>query len=210
VPKMTTLIVRHPSLTKEAFEQHHREIHAPLFAANPAAQKHVKRYVLSYPTRLQPPGLARTPCDAIVEFWFDGVAGMMATFTHPHYLSPRCAPMSRFMDMERSSFIVTRETVVIQHDPDLPVSDAHDTDRRLTAGQHRHDIGLEHGPPVSQFAIDDGAWMMDSRCVDDNIEPSSLLGRLCDEGLQLVVVVQIECPDACVAAPVGNQTRTYR
>jgi hypothetical protein len=33
VLKMTTLIVRHPSLTKEAFEQHHREIHAPLFAA---------------------------------------------------------------------------------------------------------------------------------------------------------------------------------
>jgi hypothetical protein len=31
---MITLIVRHPSLTKEAFEKHHREIHAPLFAAN--------------------------------------------------------------------------------------------------------------------------------------------------------------------------------
>jgi hypothetical protein len=82
VLKMTTLIVRPPSLTKEAFEKHHREIHAPLFAANPTAQKHVKRYVLSYPTRLQPPGLARTPCDAIVEFWFDSVAGMMATFAH--------------------------------------------------------------------------------------------------------------------------------
>lgn len=81
--KMITLIVRHPSLTKEAFEKHHREIHAPLFAANPAAQTHVKRYVLSYPTSLQPPGLPHTPCDAIVELWFDGVAGMMATFAHP-------------------------------------------------------------------------------------------------------------------------------
>ncbi len=121
--KMTALIVRHPSLTKAAFERHHRDVHAPLFAANPAAQKQVKRYVLSYPTKLQPPGLARTPCDAIVEFWFDGVAGMMATFAHPHYLTKVRADEHRFMDVERSSFIVTRETVMIQDDPDLPISD---------------------------------------------------------------------------------------
>lgn len=121
--KMTTLIVRHPSLSSEAFAKHHREVHAPLFAANPAARRHVKRYVLSYPTKLQPPGLAHTQCDAIVEFWFDNMAGMMATFAHPHYLTKVRPDEHRFMDMDRSSFIVTRETVVIQHDADLPVSD---------------------------------------------------------------------------------------
>ena len=117
--KMTALIVRLSSLTKQAFEKHHRDVHAPQFAANRAAQKHVKRYVLSYPTEVQPPGLARTPCDAIVEFWFDGVAAMMATFVHPHYLPKLRPDEHRFMDMERSSFIVTRENVVIQHDPDF-------------------------------------------------------------------------------------------
>jgi hypothetical protein len=31
--------------------------------------------------------------------------------------------------------------------------------------------------------------MVDSRSVDDDIEPSRLLGGFCDEGLQRVVVV---------------------
>lgn len=121
--KMTTLLIRHPRLTSEAFERHHREIHAPLFAANPAARKHVKRYVLSYPTKLQPPGLPKVECDAIVEFWFDSVAGMVATFSHPHYLTKVRPDEHRFMDMERSSLIVTHETIVIQNDPTIPVGD---------------------------------------------------------------------------------------
>ena len=83
----------------------------------------MKRYVLSYPTTFQPPGLPHASCDAIVEFWFDSVAGMIATFAHPHYISKVRPDERRFMDMERSSFILTHETVVIQRDATLPISD---------------------------------------------------------------------------------------
>src|SRR5712692_5982958 len=51
--------------------------------------------------------------------------------------------------------------------------------------------------------------MVHSRGVDDDIKPSRLLGGLRDEGLQCVVVVQIECADGCPSAPVFDRPRHF-
>ncbi len=112
--KFTILLRRHPSMTHEAFVDHHRKRHAPLFSALPEVRQHVRRYVQCHTVPASLPGLPPVAFDGITELWFDDLSGLEAVFTSEGYMRTIRPDEAQFLDLHGCAFIVSTETVVIQ------------------------------------------------------------------------------------------------
>ncbi len=111
--KFTILLRRHPSMSHEAFVDHHRNDHAPLFCALPQVREHVRRYVQSHTRPLPLPGLPDAGFDGITEIWTDDVAGLEAVFTSAEYMATIRPDEARFLDLPACAFLLSTETVMI-------------------------------------------------------------------------------------------------
>lgn len=111
--KFTILLRRHPSISHDAFVDHHRHTHAPLFQALPAVRQHVRRYVQSHALPLPMPGLPDAGFDGITEIWADDVDGLRTVFTSDEYMASVRPDEARFLDLHACAFLLSTETVVI-------------------------------------------------------------------------------------------------
>ena len=111
--KFTILLRRAPSMTREEFVAHHRDRHAPLFAALPEVRQHVRRYVQCHTVPATLPGLPPVTFDGISEIWFDDLAGLEAVFGCENYMTTIRPDEARFLDLHACEFVLTTETVVI-------------------------------------------------------------------------------------------------
>jgi uncharacterized protein (TIGR02118 family) len=111
--KFTAFMKRHPGMSQEEFVAYHRDQHGPLFKSLPASQKHVRRYVQSHPAREQIPGLTPSSFDGLTEIWFDDIAGFEAVFTDAEYMRTIRPDEQKFLDLETSQVMLTREHVVM-------------------------------------------------------------------------------------------------
>ncbi len=111
--KFTILLRRHPSMSREAFADYHRQTHAPLFCALPSVRAHVRRYVQSHALPLPMPSLPDAGFDGITEIWTDDVAGLEAVFTSDEYVARIRPDEARFLDLHGCAFLLSTETAMI-------------------------------------------------------------------------------------------------
>ena len=110
--KFTILLVRKPSLSREAFIDHHRNTHAALFMSVPAVRETVRRYVQQHTIDTSLPGMPPAIYDGITELWFDDVAALARCFSDPVYLEKIRPDEESFLDLYACSFVVSTENVV--------------------------------------------------------------------------------------------------
>ena len=111
--KMTILLRRKQGTTHDEFVQHHREVHAPLFAALPEVKQHVRRYVQCHSSGGPLPGLPDNKIDGSTELWFDDAAGLAGVFASPNYLATIRPDEEKFLDLVACGFLVGLETEII-------------------------------------------------------------------------------------------------
>ena len=110
--KFTILLTRKPTLTRDEFVDHHRNVHADLFMSVSAVQANVRRYVQQHALPVELPGLPPVKYDGITELWFDDADGIARVFTDPVYLERIRPDEASFLDLERCDFIVSAENPV--------------------------------------------------------------------------------------------------
>ena len=111
--KFTILLRRKPGMSHEAFVQHHRAVHAPLFMSVAAVQQQVRRYVQQHALPVELPGLPPAKYDGITELWFDDVTAIGAVFGDAEYLRRIRPDEESFLDLHGCDFIVSEETPVL-------------------------------------------------------------------------------------------------
>ena len=110
--KLIVAIKRKPGMSQEAFLQHWRTNHAELVSTNPASRKYIRKYVQCHTTPenyLQ----GEAAYDGTAEIWFDSIEDKDRFFNDPDYLAHIQPDESRFADMSRTVFFVTKEFPVI-------------------------------------------------------------------------------------------------
>jgi NAD binding domain of 6-phosphogluconate dehydrogenase/EthD domain len=65
--KLSILMVRRSDLTYEQYIEHWRDVHGPLFAAQPASKQYVRKYIKNHVTGDTLPGTTATKFDGIAE-----------------------------------------------------------------------------------------------------------------------------------------------
>jgi uncharacterized protein (TIGR02118 family) len=111
--KLSILMVRRTELTYEQFMQHWREIHGPLFAAQPETKQYVRRYIQDHVTGNTLPGATVSDYDGIAEIWFDDITRARAFFESDGYIQNIIPDEEAFMDRKHCAFIWTTEHFVI-------------------------------------------------------------------------------------------------
>jgi uncharacterized protein (TIGR02118 family) len=111
--KLSILMVRRNNLTCEQFIQHWREIHGPLFAAQPESKQYVRRYIQDHVTGDALPGATVSNFDGIAEIWFDDISGAKAFFESDGYKQNIIPDEEAFMDRKRCEFLYTDEHIFI-------------------------------------------------------------------------------------------------
>jgi len=109
--KMIIMFKRREGMTREAFMDYRRDVHAPLLLAIPEA-RHIRKFVVSYP--ISAPQYAEEGYDAIVEAWFDSLADMDALFFSDNFLQKVDPDHLNFIDMTSITRFVSTEIVVIE------------------------------------------------------------------------------------------------
>lgn len=115
---MIALIVaakRRADLTREEFEDHWLNRHAPLVLSVPEFAKYLKRYVL-HPYGKEGEGQSlvlggASEYDGVGELWFDSHAAMIAAFNEPRYLEIIRPDEDRFLDRDACLSFVTTPTI---------------------------------------------------------------------------------------------------
>lgn len=113
---MITLIVaakRKAGMSREEFEDHWLNRHAPLVLSVPEFARHLKRYAL-YPLADdgEAPGLGSLPgYDGVGQLWFESVDKMMEAFSEPKYLELIRPDEEMFLDRDACLTFVTQEHV---------------------------------------------------------------------------------------------------
>lgn len=111
--KMTIVLRRHPSLTRDDFVAYHRGHHAALFSALPESILHVRRYVQVHAQHEELPGLPMLKADGLTEIWFDDLAGLAALFTSPAYLETIRPDEEKFLDLAACQIFIGNENEVM-------------------------------------------------------------------------------------------------
>jgi uncharacterized protein (TIGR02118 family) len=111
--KLSILMMRRNNLTCEQFIQHWREIHRPLFAAQPESKQYVRRYIQDHVTGDALPGATVSNFDGIAEIWFDDISGAKAFFESDGYKQNIIPDEEAFMDRKRCEFLYTDEHIFI-------------------------------------------------------------------------------------------------
>ncbi len=112
--KFTILLVRKPSLSQEAFVEHHKAVHAPLFMSIPVVKETVRRYVQQHAIPVDLPGLPPVKYDGITELWFDDTEALARCFSDPQYMTHIRPDEQSFLDLHACDFVVSTQT-------DIPV-----------------------------------------------------------------------------------------
>ena len=102
--KFMVFIVRHPSITPDAFERYFRDIHGPLAEALPGLVDYRQNLVRR--DEQTSPGFA--VCDAVAELWFEDRATLDQVWDTPEGLAA-IADNPLFMDVSRSHWTVVEE-----------------------------------------------------------------------------------------------------
>lgn len=108
--KFAYLVHRLDGMTREAFIEHHRVNHAPLFKSIPEA-RHVRRYVISHPVAA--PGYPEPNFDALTEIWFDSWEDHDAYFKSENYRTKVQPDEGTFVNLDSYEVMVTEERIVI-------------------------------------------------------------------------------------------------
>jgi uncharacterized protein (TIGR02118 family) len=106
--KSTEFVMRKPGMDPAAFHKYWTEVHGPL--ATKIAQ--MRRYVQSH---VRPSAYrdGRTPfLDGVAQVWFDDTDAMRESAKTSEYAAVR-ADEPNFIDVQRLSFIITRERTII-------------------------------------------------------------------------------------------------
>lgn len=110
--KLIVAIKKKEGMSHEAFQQHWRTTHADLVRSSSASRKYIRKYIQCHTV---PEGYAQgeVAYDGTAEIWFDSIEDKDKFFNDPDYLANIQPDESRFADMTRTVFFVTREHPVI-------------------------------------------------------------------------------------------------
>ena len=111
--KLSILMVRRSDISYEDFIHHWREVHAPLFAAQPESRKYVRRYSQDHRTGDVLPGTIASNFDGIAEIWFDDISAAKAFFASDGYQRNVIPDEEAFMDRKRCELLYTHEYPVM-------------------------------------------------------------------------------------------------
>ena len=106
--KNVEFVHRKPGMDVDAFQAYWRGTHGPI-AARIAT---IRRYVQSHARRSAYEGGRAPACDGFAITWWDDVNGMRASAASAEYARTR-ADEPNFLDVDRLSFIITREHVIV-------------------------------------------------------------------------------------------------
>lgn len=109
--KFVYMINRVKNMSIEAFVDHHRNSHAPLFTSIPEAKQYIKKYVVSHPVAA--PNYPAPSYDGLTEIWFDSWADHNAFFTSDNYITKVKPDEPTFIDFGSVGIMVTDEKIVI-------------------------------------------------------------------------------------------------
>ena len=107
--KLSILMVRRSDLTYEEYIAHWRDVHGPLFAAQPASKQYVRKYIQNHVTGDALPGTTASKFDGIAEIWFDNIAGAKSFFASDTYRQNVIPDEESFMDRKRCELLFTNE-----------------------------------------------------------------------------------------------------
>ena len=112
VVKLIVAIKRNQRLSPKAFHEHWETQHASLVKGCAASKRYVRKYVQCH--TLDEEYLRGEPAfDGTAELWFDTIEDKEKFFNDPDYLSQVKPDEPRISDMTRTSFCLTRETLII-------------------------------------------------------------------------------------------------
>ena len=109
--KFVFMIRRLDGMSFEAFVEHHRDHHAPLFTSIPEAARYVRKYTVSHPVPAD--GYPEPTYDGLTEIWFASWAEHDAFFASTNYQELVHPDEARFIDMTSVEVLVAEETTVI-------------------------------------------------------------------------------------------------
>lgn len=109
--KFVYMINKVEGMSTEAFVDHHRNRHAPLFTSIPEARQFVRKYTVSHPVAAE--GYPAPAYDGLTEIWFDNWADHDALFKSENYINIVHPDESTFIDFNTVGIMVTEERTVI-------------------------------------------------------------------------------------------------
>ncbi len=109
--KFTFLIRRTEGMSKEAFVDHHRNNHAPLFMSIPESEKYVKKYVVSHPVEIA--GFPAAQYDGITDIYFSSIEDFHAFFASENYKLKVHPDESNFIKLNEVVSLVSDEKTVV-------------------------------------------------------------------------------------------------
>jgi uncharacterized protein (TIGR02118 family) len=107
--KLSILMVRRSDLTYEQYIEHWRDVHGPLFAAQPASKQYVRKYIQNHVTGDKLPGTTASTFDGIAEIWFDDMVGAKAFFASDNYRQIVIPDEESFMDRKGCELLFNNE-----------------------------------------------------------------------------------------------------
>ncbi len=110
---MIIALKRREGMTHEEFKHYQRNVHRPLLMSIPEADRHIRRFVVSYPVAA--PQYPEPEYDSVVEAWFDTMDDLEALFSSQNFLEVVDPDHENFIDLSGFARIITEEDVVIDH-----------------------------------------------------------------------------------------------
>jgi uncharacterized protein (TIGR02118 family) len=107
--KLSVLMVRRSDFTYDKFIKYWREVHGPLFSAQPETKEYVRRYIQDHKTGDALPWTTDSNFDGIAEIWFDDISGAKAFFESDGYRTNVIPDEEAFMDRKRCELLYTQE-----------------------------------------------------------------------------------------------------
>lgn len=101
--RFTSFLKRNAAFSLEDFGRYHLDEHAPMFAAQAAVKRHVRRYVIAHRLPDSDEGY-----DGIVDFWFDDVASIYALFADADYQRVMQPDEAKLLDLPACRVVLTR------------------------------------------------------------------------------------------------------
>lgn len=111
--KVSILLRRNPTFTREAFIAYHRKDHAELFTSLPVVKQTVRRYVQQHALEIEIPGLPAPKYDAITELWFDDVESFGQCFSDAEYMRVVRPDELKLFDLASVEIVIAEETVIL-------------------------------------------------------------------------------------------------
>lgn len=106
--KVIVFVKRNPSLSRDEFHRHWREVHARLVADTPSVARHILRYEQN-PRSAEDYARDEDGYDGVAIAWYASREAMEAVFAEPEYLEKIQPDEQRLSDPERNVWIVCED-----------------------------------------------------------------------------------------------------